>query len=73
MTIGRALACLVSSCLAFWLALTPLAAAEVDQIYAKSYALVVGIDKYPYYPAGDLAHARRDAEGMAKFLRARGF
>lgn len=42
--------------------------------YGKSYALVIGVDKYPRserFP--DLHYARSDAEGMAAFLKHRAF
>src|SRR3989442_8576736 len=37
--------------------------------YSKSWALIIGIDKYHY--ASPLAHARADAEGVARVLRER--
>lgn len=41
--------------------------------YDKSYALVVGIDKYPSPDWPDLNYARNDAEAVAAFLRMQGF
>jgi len=43
------------------------------QYYERSYALVVGIDKYPSPKWGNLSYARKDAEVMASFLRSQGF
>lgn len=37
--------------------------------YSKSWALIIGIDKYRYAPP--LGHARADAEGVARVLRER--
>lgn len=41
--------------------------------YAKSYAVVVGIGRYPSSKWSDLGYARKDAEGMAEILRKQGF
>jgi hypothetical protein len=41
--------------------------------YEHSYAVVVGINKYPPDRWDDLTYARRDAEGMAEFLENRDF
>ena len=41
--------------------------------YERSYALVIGIDKYPPSNWPDLKYARKDAEGMAAFLERQGF
>ena len=42
--------------------------------YGKSYALVIGIDKYPASRRfRDLEFARRDAEGVTAFLKQRAF
>src|SRR5258705_321378 len=37
--------------------------------YAKSWALIIGVDKYRYAPP--LSHARAEAEGVARVLRER--
>ena len=43
------------------------------EYYDHSYALVVGIDKYPSSKWPKLGYARKDAEAMASFLRSQGF
>lgn len=51
-----------------------LATAAQAKLFDGSYALVVGISEYP--PSSGfrkLDYARRDAEGIARFLRAQGF
>lgn len=41
--------------------------------YEQSYALVIGIDTYPSDNWPDLTFARKDAEGMAVYLKDQGF
>ena len=41
--------------------------------YGKSYALVIGIDKYPSKKWTSLGYAVKDAKGMEHFLKAQGF
>jgi uncharacterized caspase-like protein len=49
-------------------------AAEVDaKYYSNSYALVIGIDKYPVRNWPDLTYAKDDAEAVAHVLRNQGF
>jgi uncharacterized caspase-like protein len=49
------------------------AAPAAGGLYARSYAVVVGIGRYPSPKWPDLRYARRDAAGMAALLRERGF
>ncbi|MBD3341745.1 MAG: hypothetical protein GF353_21750, partial [Candidatus Lokiarchaeota archaeon] len=41
--------------------------------YAKSYALVIGISKYPSANWDNLKYPEKDARGMADLLRSQGF
>ena len=41
--------------------------------YGQSYALVVGINRYPSPKWKDLSHARKDAQSMAELLEDHGF
>ena len=41
--------------------------------YARSCALVIGVNDYPRLPRGTLLYARKDAEAIARFLRGQGF
>ena len=50
-----------------------MALGQVEALYGKSYALVVGVDTYPHSEWPDLPFARKDAEAIAKLLRAQGF
>jgi hypothetical protein len=43
------------------------------QYYERSYALVVGIDAYPSANWPKLQYAKRDAQGVARFLLSQGF
>ena len=64
---------LIFGIFALALAAAPAAAQGAEALYGKSYALVVGINDYPAFPGGRLKHARKDAEGMADYLRRQGF
>ena len=44
-----------------------------SKFYDKSYALVVGINKYPNLKLKTLNYAKNDAQGMAKYLKQQGF
>jgi uncharacterized caspase-like protein len=44
---------------------------SIQDIYGKSYAVVIGIDNYAYMPK--LGGAVRDAKAIAKLLKSRGF
>ena len=60
--------------LAAILTLATSAAGQAQQdLYAKSYALVIGIGKYPSRHWPNLPHGRKDAEGMHRFLTGQGF
>lgn len=50
-----------------------MASGQIEGLYGKSYALVVGIDEYPHPEWPDLPFARKDAEAIARLLRAQGF
>jgi formylglycine-generating enzyme required for sulfatase activity len=52
-------------CVIFLIAMTQIAQAE---FYENSYALVIGINKYPSTKWQNLKYAIGDAQGMAKFL-----
>lgn len=39
----------------------------------RSYAVIVGVSRYPDPRWPDLSHARKDAEGMARILKRQGF
>ena len=41
--------------------------------YGKSYALVIGISRYPSANWDNLTYAEKDARGMAEFLKSQGF
>lgn len=43
------------------------------EYYSKSYALVIGVDRYPTPKWPDLTYARDDAEAVARFLKNQGF
>ncbi len=47
--------------------------AENLPFYGRSYAVVVGVGRYPSSQWKDLAYARKDAQGMAGLLRRQGF
>ncbi|MEM7224595.1 MAG: caspase family protein [Pseudomonadota bacterium] len=54
--------------------LTPGPAAAQDDLFGKSYALVIGIGNYPAASGFEkLTYPRKDAGGMAAFLQAQGF
>jgi Sulfatase-modifying factor enzyme 1/Caspase domain len=57
----------------FCLALTTQSAHAGETLFNHNYALVIGIGSYAdrYWP--HLAYARRDAEGMAAFLKSQGY
>ena len=50
-----------------------MASGQVEGLYGKSYALVVGVDEYPHPEWPDLPFARKDAQAIARLLRAQGF
>lgn len=57
----------------FLLILSLVLADSVVAFYERSYALVIGINKYASSRWPDLSYARKDAEGVATFLRSQGF
>ncbi len=59
-----------------WLLLTILLSFTIHsqvKFYSKSYALVIGINKYPSPEWRNLDYAIKDARGMADFLKRQGF
>ena len=44
-----------------------------NPFYARSYGIVIGIDKYPSSKWQDLRYAKKDAKGFAQFLLTQGF
>lgn len=69
----KAIACLAAAAGA-GIAVPVLAAAPtVGDFYANSYAVVIGVSRYPSPTWPDLDFARKDAEGMARYLRGQGF
>lgn len=53
--------------------LLPFEISAQEPYYGKSYALVIGINKYPSSNWPDLDYAVKDAEGVEAFLRNQGF
>lgn len=43
------------------------------QFFQRSFALVIGVDRYPSESWGDLGYAKKDAKGVAAFLISQGF
>lgn len=48
-------------------------ATAAGDIYTNSYAIVIGIDRYPSRHWPDLTYPRKDAEGIADILQRQGF
>lgn len=56
-----------------FIAAWPSTSSAADPIFAKSYALVIGIDRYQHAKWPSLSYARKDAEAMATFLEGQGY
>ena len=52
---------------------SPPALAAPAALYGNSYAVVIGVSRYPSAQWPDLSYARKDAEGMAALLERQGF